>query len=336
MNAWALPLLIAALLSVCALGCKNAETAAAVTPTDTPPSVEVPALTTTPAPTVAPTPTAAPTAAPTPTATPNPLLSEDWYIRRTEQLREQMHRHGTLSDEEIEAKLQRMEIDPSKPVIALTFDDGPMPGVTDEIVKMLDAYDARATFFTVGKRFAYDTTVPLLSEVLGIGCEIGNHTWSHDRIPKTDYKTFLNGTKRLNKTIFDSLGYEVKLLRPPGGYKDSKTLKVCKQLDMAVALWAQSGNVHEQEPEKIAENVLRQIVNGKELQSGDIVLLHDTKPRMVEAVRIMIPQLLDRGYQLVTVTELINLSERGFIPGEVYHKQDESIEIIVSTPTPKP
>ena len=69
------------------------------------------------------------------------------------------------------------------------------------------------------------------------------------------------------------------------------------------------------------KNVQKQIVNGKELEDGDIILLHDTKPYMVDAVRIMIPQLLEQGYQLVTVWELINCSEAGFVPGEAYRHQ---------------
>ena len=333
-----LPLAVSGLLMLFAFGCRADRTITDAEPTEEPASVVTVVLLSTPEPTAAPTPTASPlpTDTPEPTDTPNPLLREEWYIERTEQLRTQMRTHGTLSEEALEAKLRRMEIDPSKPVIALTFDDGPMPGVTDEIVKVLDQYDARATFFTIGTRFSYDTTIPLLASELAIGCEIGNHTWSHDRIPDSDYASVFNGARYLNKTVLESLGFEIKLLRPPGGYRDGKTSEICKRLGMAVALWAQSGNVHEHDPEKIVENVHRQIVNGKELQPGDIVLLHDTKPWMVDAVKIMVPKLIDEGYQLVTVSELIGLSERGFIPGEVYHKQDENIEIIVSTPTPEP
>ncbi len=72
----------------------------------------------------------------------------------------------------------------------------------------------------------------------------------------------------------------------------------------------------ERDPKLIAQNVQKQIVNGKELQDGDIILLHDTKPYMVDAVKIMIPELLEQGYQLVTVWELINCSEAGLCPGK--------------------
>ena len=65
----------------------------------------------------------------------------------------------------------------------------------------------------------------------------------------------------------------------------------------------------------------KQIVNGKELHDGDIILLHDTKKHMVDAVKIIVPQLIGEGYQLVTVWELLNLSEAGFVPGQIYRHQ---------------
>ncbi|MBA4348097.1 MAG: hypothetical protein C0413_04520 [Clostridiales bacterium] len=83
-------------------------------------------------------------------------------------------------------------------------------------------------------------------------------------------------------------------------------------------LWSQSGNVHETDPQKIAQNVEKQIVNGKELQPGDVILLHDTKKYMVEAVEIIVPRLIEEGYQLVTVWELLNCSGTEIVPGETY------------------
>ena len=66
---------------------------------------------------------------------------------------------------------------------------------------------------------------------------------------------------------------------------------------------------------------MKQIVNGKELQDGDIILLHDTKERMIPAVEIIVPQLLEEGYQLVTVSELLHLSKDGYIAGKTYRSQ---------------
>jgi peptidoglycan/xylan/chitin deacetylase (PgdA/CDA1 family) len=76
--------------------------------------------------------------------------------------------------------------------------------------------------------------------------------------------------------------------------------------------------VHETDPKKIAQNVEQQIVDGKKLHSGDVVLLHDTHESMVEAVAIMVPKLIEEGYQLVTVWELLNCSGMEIVPGETY------------------
>lgn len=252
-----------------------------------------------------------------------PKIQDAWYAERTEEMRRYMRMYGDYpTEEDLEAALSRMEIDPDRPMIALTFDDGPMAGITDEIVDILAQYDARATFFIIGSRFAYDATPDLLRKILGHGNAIGNHMYNHDRMDKTDYKTLLRSAKRLNDKIYETTGYTCHLIRPPGGYGAYTAGKLGERYDMSVILWAQSGNVHERDPEKINENVHRQIVNGKELEDGDIVLLHDTKPWMVEAVRLMVPQLIEEGYQLVTVPELLHFSDRGFVYGEIYKKKN--------------
>lgn len=275
------------------------------------------------------TPTVVPT--PSPTPEPTPAITEEWYVQRTEDMAHWMRLYGDMSEEQIAEKLRRMEIDPEKPMVTLTFDDGPMAGISDKIVDILAEYDCRATFYMRGARMKYDATVPLLKKILAGGNEIGNHTWKHQILTSTPYGDVVRTIRQVNDSVYEATGYTIKTLRPPGGYCGPTVCKIAEKFGLAVALWAQSGNVHERDPARIAENVHKQIVNGKALQPGDIILLHDTKPWMVDAVRLIVPQLLDEGYQLVTVTELMNLSDRGFVPGEKYHKQFES-----ATPTPEP
>ena len=256
----------------------------------------------------------------TPVATPK--IQAEWYVQRTEQMEKWMRAYGNFStDAEIAAAVSRMEIDPDKPMVALTFDDGPMAGITDQIVDILYAHNARATFFVRGGRCKFEETPGLLKKILGAGSEIGNHTWKHEILTCTNTKQMMNSIQRCNEDVFDATGYTITLLRPPGGKSNPEVCRVAKKFGMPVVLWAQSGNVHEHDPEKIAENVRRQIVNGKALEDGDIILLHDTKPYMVDAVKIIVPQLQQMGYQLVTAGELIHLSDRGFVPGEEYKKR---------------
>lgn len=237
-------------------------------------------------------------------------------------MRHYMELYGGYSGEALDARVRAMEIDPDKPMIALTFDDGPMAGVTDPIVDILAKYDCRATFFILGVRIRNEATVPLLEKILGEGNELGNHTWKHLNLKTASGGEILTSLKSTNAAVYDATGYTVRLLRPPGGRVNAGVEKYAGRLGMSVVLWSQSGNVHEKDPAKIAENVQCQIVNGKVLEDGDIVLLHDTKERMIEAVEIMVPKLLSKGYQLVTVGELLALSDAGLVPGMRYYKQN--------------
>jgi len=251
-----------------------------------------------------------------------PRVDAPWYEERNKQLFALIQRDAPdRSEEEIRVAIDQMYIDPDKPMIALTFDDGPMPGVTDKILDVLEQYHARATFFVCGWRFQQDCMKDIARRMVTLGCEIGNHTFEHADISKQNIVEKRYAIEATNKVVYDATGYVMHSLRPPGGHNEWEVNRVARSDDMAVVLWSQSGNVHEFDPEKVAENVLKQAVNGRELQDGDIVLLHDTKPHMVDAVKILIPKLLDKGYQLVTVWELLNSSENGFIPGVTYRHQ---------------
>ena len=274
-----------------------------------------PSLSPTPSPTLLPS--------PSPTPLPTPKITDEWYVERTAEMRDYMARYGGYENEAaLEEALCSFEIDPDKPMVALTFDDGPIEGVTDRIVDILAANGARATFFVLGARTKAAGTTALLQSILGHGNEIGNHTWSHAALPSCNIPDMTGQILRTNDAVFAAVGYTVRSLRPPGGKYDHIVLHEAKKLGMPVVLWAQSGNVHEQDPAQIAENVFVQQVNGKALESGDIILLHDTKPHMVDAVALLVPRLVEAGYQLVTVQELLHLSDRGVLPGEVYRKQN--------------
>lgn len=272
--------------------------------------------------------TPAPEASATPEATaepsPGPTVDAHWYEERNRELRLLLRRNGSFrNSDEIDAAIAQMGIDPDKPMVALTFDDGPVTGVTNKILDVLEQYHARATFFILGTRLKRPEAVALVKRAITLGCEIGNHTWDHQILPGLNVSEIRFEIKSTNQIVYKTTGYTVRLLRPPGGSTGADSARLAKEQGMAVALWAQSGNVHELDPNKIAENVQKQIINGKELHDGDIILLHDTKDRMVPAVELIVPQLLEEGYQLVTVSELLYLSDVGFVPGRIYHSQTE-------------
>ena len=268
-----------------------------------------------------------PMATPLPTATPMATIDAPWYRDRNEQLRQLIRNYRPSATEaEIDQAIARMAIDPNKPMVALTFDDGPKPGITDKILDVLEQYNARATFFVLGWRFGREGKEDILRRAVALGCEIGNHTWSHDRLPGQNYVAVRNEIRNTNKVVYDIAGVQPHCFRPPGGQNTYEAMRVARENDMVVVLWSQSGNVHEGDPNKIAQNVEKQIVDGDVLQDGDIVLLHDTHASMVDAVKIIVPKLIKEGYQLVTVWELLNCADQPPVFGRVYDRQGPPIE----------
>ena len=255
-------------------------------------------------------------------AMPKPATNDydaPWYRQRNHELADIIRRNNPLeSQEQIESDIARMAIDPDKPMIALTFDDGPTPGVTDQILDVLAQYNARATFFVCGWRFEREECKTILRQIAASGCEIGNHTWSHAMIQGQNYVGVRYEIENTNDIIFETTGVRPRCFRPPGGRNSYEATCVTRENDMVIVLWSQSGNVHEYDPKRIAENVNKQIVNGRELRDGDVVLLHDTPQCMVDAVKIMVPALIKQGYQLVTVWELLNCSGVEIVPGTLY------------------
>ena len=253
---------------------------------------------------------------------PTPDFDVPWYRERNTELADLIKRYNpTEADDQIEQDIARMAIDPDKPMVALTFDDGPYPGSTDQVLDVLEENNARATFYVCGWHFEHEKNQDILRRMAALGCEIGNHTWSHRNLLKQNYVSVRYEVKNTNDIIYQIAGVHPRTLRPPGGRYNYEAIRVARENGMAVVLWSQSGNVHESDPSRIAQNVEKQIVDGKELHDGDIILLHDSQTNMVDAVKIIVPQLIQEGYQLVTVWELLNCSDEGFVPGALYDRQ---------------
>ena len=262
------------------------------------------------------------TPSPAPYDSPVPQTNAPWLEQRNKELRGLIRQYRPEeTDEQIEQAIARMNIDPDKPMVALTFDDGPRPGVTDKILDVLEEYNARATFFVCGWHLERQENRDIILRAASLGCEIGNHTYTHKKLVEQNFVSVRYEIENTNDAVVDAIGVKPRSFRPPGGVNTYEATAVTRDSGMVIVLWTQSGNVHEYDPKKIAQNVQKQIVNGKELQNGDIVLLHDTPQCMVEAVKLIVPMLQEKGYQLVTVWELLNCSGNPPVPGELYKRQ---------------
>ena len=188
-------------------------------------------------------------------------------------------------------------IDPSRPMIALTFDDGPRASVTNRILDSLGQYGGRATFFMVG------TNVPQNGEVIrrmvAQGCEVANHTNDHKYISKLGNEGIVSQVSAVNQKVAAACGVSPVVMRPPGGYIDAHSLSVLGSMGMPAIMWSiDTRDWQHRNAQKTINNVLSQV------KDGDIVLMHDIYDATADAAVALIPELTARGYQLVTVSEL--------------------------------
>ncbi len=186
--------------------------------------------------------------------------------------------------------------------IALTFDDGPHPVYTPLILDILAEYGIRATFFLVGENAVqYPETVLRIQRE---GHEIGNHTYDHEYLHKKSMDAVMQEIVRAEDAVLAICDQRPKLLRPPGGLYDAAVCDAARAADYEVILWSIDTLDWAHTPsETIAETVRNEVT------TGDIILCHDYiggKPSPTPAaLRIFIPELLARGYEFVTVSELL-------------------------------
>lgn len=186
------------------------------------------------------------------------------------------------------------EIDPDKPMIALTFDDGPSEKYTPIILDALKENNANATFFVLGSEVKKnkDTLIRMVAE----GNQIGNHGYNHKdltSISDDELRQQLVGT---DEFIEDITGSIPSIMRPPYGFVSDE---LDKKINKPIILWSlDTLDWQNRNTEKICSNVLDNV------KDGDIVLMHDIYDTSAEAVKIIIPELIERGYQLVTISEL--------------------------------
>lgn len=198
-------------------------------------------------------------------------------------------------------------LDPSKPMVALTFDDGPYTPVTSEILKVLKKYDARATFFVVGSRVP--TYEDMVKQAYEQGNEIATHTYNHTNLTKLTTKQMKEELSKSRDVIKDVIGCGFSNLRPPGG---SINDNMRKNIKVPMIYWSVDT---EDWKSRNAKSVLQEC---KVIQDGDIVLMHDLYPSTAEAVQKLVPRLVKQGYQLVTIDELFHYKGIEAEAGKVY------------------
>lgn len=200
-----------------------------------------------------------------------------------------------------------------QPVIALTFDDGPSPKLTPQLLDTLKQRNIKVTFFVLGQMVQAHPEI--LQREIAEGHEVGNHTWDHLPLPKVMNKEGglaheIGDTSALIKQV---TGKPPLLLRPPygaGGNNPRLCHAIEKEYGMKVVLWSVDPDDWKDPGSQV---VTSRILNGwKEsggVKPGAIILVHDIHKGSVEAMPALLDALLAKGYKFVTVSELLAMEK---------------------------
>lgn len=203
-------------------------------------------------------------------------------------------------------------IDPNKPMVALTYDDGPSASVTPRILAKLKEHGGKATFFMVGKQA--EKNQGLVKQMVDQGCEVANHTYDHTLMTKVPPEELASQLARTNQVVSDASGISPVLMRPCGGARSDAGMNVVGAISMPAVLWSiDTLDWKTRDAGQTISNVLDNV------KDGDIILMHDLYDATAEASETLIPELVSRGYQLVTVSELASY-RGGMLPGKTYSK----------------
>ena len=199
-------------------------------------------------------------------------------------------------------------IQEGRPVLALTYDDGPNDPWTERLLDVLDAHQVKATFFMVGK---YVRQRPdIARKVAEAGHAIGNHTFSHPNLIFASDKELRHQIEETSKAITDATGERPFLFRPPFGGRRPGTFKTVGEMKLFPVMWRVTCfDWSAKSTEQIMKHARQQIAG------GEVVLLHDgghlkmgeDRSRTVEATDQLIREYKDKGFIFTTVTEMMQM-----------------------------
>lgn len=184
-------------------------------------------------------------------------------------------------------------------VVALTFDDGPHGALTPKVLDILRDNNVKGTFFMQGCNVKAHPQV--VRRMVEEGHEVGNHTWNHVYLSKISREKVEDQLQRTNEAIRNACGVIPVVMRPPGGYTNAGVASWARQrFGFTTIMWDVDTNDWRKPGSAV---VAARAVNGA--KPGSIILVHDIHASTVAAVDAIVKGLKNRGYQLVTVSELM-------------------------------
>lgn len=198
-------------------------------------------------------------------------------------------------------------IDKNTKLVAFSFDDGPNYN-TSAVIDVLNKYNVTATFFVMGKNI--EGNEKIIKKMYDNGMEIGNHTFNHLLLTKYGTEKIKEEISKTNDLIFKITGQYPFLLRPGYG---SVNKKIKEFANMPIIIWdIDTLDWKYKNSNRIADRIL------KKVEDGDIILMHDIYKSTLNSLDIVIPELLERNFQIVSVSELFYYKNINLENGKVY------------------
>lgn len=182
--------------------------------------------------------------------------------------------------------------------VALTFDDGPHPEWTERYLRVLEATQTPATFFVIGTQAA--ARPELVQAVLAGGHEVASHSWRHANLSEVSQADAEADLGQAVSSLEEITGAPVKYFRPPYGALSPHLLAAADKIGVRTVNWSvDPRDWSNPGPQVIIQRVMDNVF------AGSIILLHEARPGTLTALPLLIKELRDQGYELVTVSDLI-------------------------------
>lgn len=195
------------------------------------------------------------------------------------------------------------DIKTDEKVVALTFDDGPHPKYTEQILDLLEQYEANGTFFIVGQ--LAEKSPELVLRMHESGHEIANHTYTH---PYTkSVSPIMEEVNQTSDTIFSITGTKPNLFRPVEGYYTDELVKESVKNGYKIVMWSWHQDTEDWKNPGV-NKIVNTVLNG--LGNGNVVLFHDgggNREQTVQALEKILPELKNQGYRFITISQMIRL-----------------------------
>ena len=206
-------------------------------------------------------------------------------------------------------KTSSNKVNSKKPMVALTFDDGPNGTVTPKILDVLEKYGVVATFFDLGSCMQNYPKVSQRAE--RIGCEVESHTYAHSNLATLSVKQLQSDMSKAEKVYKKTLGHSPKLVRPPYG---SVNARVKSTINYPLINW----DIDTLDWKSRNKNSIMKEIRKFKDYDGRVILMHGIYTSTLDAVKILIPELQKKGYQFVTVSDMAKYKGVKLKAGKLY------------------